>query len=224
MKIKRFANLRPVALVALGVFLGRGAHADTVADFDGISAQNNNPIDQSFGDYALASSVGVTVTGFGTPNIGVTWAGFGDPATEWEYYNDSVWSAGQLNHSIVGSGNDVTFAPNNASARVVVKSFNFHPYYDFATYGERFTYDVSVLSGATVLSGPIHVTFQSDGTKNHPVNINYTGTPGQTLKLRMSRVASALGAGEVEGSLGTLPPMILHLPNCRHRSFPPVRR
>ena len=66
MKIKRLANLRPVALVALGVFLGRGAHADTVVDFDGISGKNNAPIDQSFGDYALASSVGVTVTGFGS--------------------------------------------------------------------------------------------------------------------------------------------------------------
>src|SRR5258708_40292148 len=99
MKIKRLKNLRPVALLALGVFLGRGAHADTVIDFEGISGKNNVPIDQSFGDYAAASGTGVTVTGFGTPNIGLTWTGSGDPATEWEYYNDSVWSAGQLNHS-----------------------------------------------------------------------------------------------------------------------------
>src|SRR6267378_6532018 len=159
MKIKKLAKLRPVALVALGVFLGRGAQADTVVDFDGISGKNNVPIDQSFGDYATASSVGVTVTGFGTPNIGVTWAGFGDPATEWEYYNNSVWSAGQLNHSIVGSGNDVIFTPNSASARVVVESFNFFPYYAST---ERFTYDVSVLSGTNVVSGPIHLTFPSD--------------------------------------------------------------
>src|SRR5882724_416884 len=201
MKIKKLANLRPVALVALGVFLGRGARADTIIDFDTAPGPRNAPIAQSFGDYAAASSIGVTVTGFGTPNIGLTWAGFGDPATEWEYYNDSVWSAGQLNHSIVGSGNDITFTPNNASASMVIKSFNFHPYYDST---ERFTYDVSVLSGATVVSGPTQITFLSDATKAHPVTINYTGTPGQTLKLRMSRVASTLGGNEVEGGPGNI--------------------
>ena len=204
MKIKKLANLRPVALAAIGVFLGRGAQADTVVDFATVPGGNNAAIDQFFGDYAAASSDGVTVTGFGTPNIGLTWTGFGDPATRWEYYNDSVWSAGQLNHSVVGTANEIIFTPNSASASVVVKSFNFHPYYDFATYNERFTYDVSVLSGTNVLSGPMHITFQSDGTKNHPVNVNYTGAPGQIIKLRMSRVASALTGVEVEGFGGDI--------------------
>src|SRR5947208_1567027 len=202
MKIKR--KLYPLALTALGVFLGRGAQADTIIDFDARAGANNAGIFQDFGDYAAASSDGVTVTGFGTPNIGLTWQGMGDPATRWEFYNDSVWSAGQLNHSIVGTANQIIFTPDNASARVVVKSFNFHPYYDFATYGERFTYDVSVLSGATVVSGPLHVSFRSDGTKAHPININYTGAPGQTLKLRLARVASTLGTGEIEGDGGDI--------------------
>jgi hypothetical protein len=202
MKIKR--RLRPVALAAIGLFLGRGAQADTIIDFDIQPGPNNAAIDQSFGDYAAVSSDGVTVSGFGTPNIGLTWQGMGDPATRWEYYNDSVWSAGQLNHSIVGSANEIIFTPNNASARVVIKSFNFHPYYLFSDYNERFTYDVSILSGATVVSGPLHITFQSDGTKNHPVSFNYTGAPGQTLKLRMARVASALAGGEVEGFPGDI--------------------
>jgi hypothetical protein len=204
MKIKKYSKIKPAALAALGVFLGRGAQADTIIDFDTVTGPNNAAIDQSFGDFASASSDGVTVTGFGTPNIDLTWTGFGDPATRWEYYNDPVWSAGQLNHSIVGTANEITFTPNNATARVVVKSFNFHPYYAFADYNERFTYDVTVLSGTTVLSGPIHITFQSDGTKNHPVNLNYTGTPGQTLKLRMSRVASTLTGVEVEGFGGDI--------------------
>jgi len=47
-------------------------------------------------------------------------------------------------------------------------------------------------------------TFTSDGTENHPVNINYTGTPGQTLKLRLSRIASTLGAGEIESTAYSL--------------------
>jgi hypothetical protein len=49
------------------------------------------------------------------------------------------------------------------------------------------------------VSGPSNITFQSDSTKNHPVSINYTGSIGQTLILRLSRVASTLEVGEVEG-------------------------
>src|SRR5205085_8355378 len=173
--MKRIAIFHPAALVAMGVFLGRAAQADTIVDFDTVTPMNNAPILKPFGSYAAASSEGVTISGFGTPNIALNWTGIGDPATRWEYYNDPVWSAGQLNHSIVGSANDIAFSPNNASASVVVKSFNFHPYYLFSDYNERFTYDVSVLSGTTVVSGPIHVTFQSNPTKNHPDGINYTG-------------------------------------------------
>jgi hypothetical protein len=205
MKIKKLANLRPVAMIALGVFLGRGAQADTILDFETIPADqilNAAPgILQTFGDYAAASSDGVTVVGFGTPNIGLTWNAGGAGDARWDYYNDlltyNVWGgAGQLNDSLVGGFHSITFTPNSASARVVVKSFNFFPYY---VSSERFTYNVSVLSGATVVSGPTNITFLSDATKNHPVNINYTGTPGQTLKLRLDRVASTLGAGEIEG-------------------------
>jgi len=202
MKIKRKAILQRTALAALGVFLGRGAHADTIIDFDFSSPPGRNaPITHPFGDYAATSSDGVTVVGFGTPNIGVSWEATGDPATEWEYYNDSVWASGQLNHSIVGTANDIVFAPNNATAVPVIKSFNFHPYYDS---DERFTYDVSILSGTTVVSGPIHVTFRSDATKNHPVTLNYIGAPGQTLKLRMARVPSVLSGTEYEGVAGDI--------------------
>jgi hypothetical protein len=204
MKIKRPLNFRPIGLAVMGVFLGRGAQADTIIDFDTVSQPNNSAIVKPFGDYAAASSDGVTVTGFGTPNIGLNWVGFGDPATRWEYYTDSVWTAGQLNHSVVGTANEIVFTPNNATASVTIKSFNFHPYYDFASTGERFTFDVSVLSGTNVLSGPQHVTFKTDGAKDHPININFSGAAGQTLKLRMARVASTLAAGEVEGGGGNI--------------------
>jgi hypothetical protein len=199
MKIKRY--LRPAALGLMGVFLGRGAQADTVIDFDTSTQNNNSAIVAPFGSYATDSGESVTVTDFGTPNIGLTWVGTGDPATRWEYYNDSVWSAGQLNHSVPGTANEIVFTPDNAAASVVIKSFNFHPYYES---GERFTFDVSVLSGTNVLSGPTHITFQSDATKNHPVDLNFTGGPGQVLKLRMARVASTLGAGESEGGGGDI--------------------
>jgi hypothetical protein len=195
MKLKKFAKLRPGALIAIGVCLGRGAQADTVIDFNTAPGPVNATVDQALGDYVTASSDGVTVTGFGTPNIGLTWSAVGEGDTGWEYYNDSVWSAIQLNDSTVGSSHRLTFTPNSASARVVVKSFSFHPYYNST---ERFSYNVSVLAGTNLLSGPTLVSFLSNAAK-HPVSINATGAIGQTLKLRISRVASTLGASEVEG-------------------------
>ena len=188
------------------MFLGRAAQADTILDFNTVPADqpvNAAPgILQSFGDNAAASSDGVTVAGFGTPNIGLTWGVVGGGSeTRWDYYDDTatynVWGGiGQIQDSSVGNAHTLTFTPNSTSAAVVVKSFNFFPYYNST---ERFTYDVSVLDGATVVSGPIHLTFLSDATRNHPVSINYTGAVGHTLELRIARVADTLGAGEVEG-------------------------
>jgi len=202
MKIKKLRNVRPIALAALGVFLGRGAQADTILDFEVVppgQPLNDAPgILQSFGDNAAASSDGITVSGFGTPNIGLTWGavGFGD--TRWDYYNDggSVWNATQLNDSAVDTRHNLTFTPNSASASVVVKSLNFHPYY-IST--EKFTYNVSVLAGTNVVSGPTNISFVSDSAK-HLVSMNYTGAVGQTLKLRIDRLPSTLSGGEVEGS------------------------
>ena len=208
MKIRK--HLRPAGLVALGVFLGRGAHADTTLDFNSDAASctppqienpNAPPGITNFGNYAAASSGGVTVSaGFGTPNIGIVWGGIPSPDTRWEYYNDSltfnVWQAVQLQGSAIGTTHKLSFVPNSSSAGAAIKSFNFHGYYND---NERFTYRISVTSGTNVLFGPITNTFLSDGTKNHPVNINYVGAPGQTLKLRINRIASNLGAGEVEG-------------------------
>jgi len=205
MKIRKLRNLRAGALIALGVFLGRGAQADTILDFASLPpGQVNNcntacgGILQGFGGYAAASSAGVTVAGFGTPNIGLMWGAIGASDTHWDYYLNWLTDpgAGQLNNSDVGYLHDLTFAPNNALASVVIESFNFFPYY---VSTERFTYDVSVLAGTNVVSGPTNYTFVSDATNDHPVSINFTGAPGETLKLRIARVPSTLGAGEVEG-------------------------
>ena len=152
--MKRFPYFRP-ALVALGVFLGRAAQADTILNFDATPANqpNNNPVLQTFGDTATNSSDGIAVSGFGTPNIDLTWAANGAPDARWDYYNDggAVWTAVQLNGSYVGGSHSIIFTPNSASARVVIKSFKFHPYY---VSTERFTYNVSVVAGTNVLSGP----------------------------------------------------------------------
>ena len=200
MKIKKLGCLRP-AMVALGVFLGRGAQAETVLDFETVPAGqplNAAPgILQSFGDNAAASSDGLTVTGFGTPNIGLTWAGAGFADTRWDFYNDggAVWNAAQLNDSAVGTIHTLTFKPESASVRVVVNSFNFHPYY---ISDERFTYEVRVMAGTNVVSGPTNVSFVSDAAK-HLVSLNHTGALGQTLTLRLDRLVSTLTGNEVEG-------------------------
>src|SRR5690349_7950692 len=108
MKIKRLRKLSPAALTAVGVFLGHGAQADTILDFNTVPPDQPNNcttisstcsgILQTFGDNAAASSDGVTVSGFGTPNIGLSW-GFVGTATQysiWDYYNDgSFWMVGQ---------------------------------------------------------------------------------------------------------------------------------
>lgn len=208
-------------MIAVGVFLGRGAHADTTINFnctpvccngsiltDCIPPQINNPNAPpgitNYANFVSASSPGIAVSGFGTPNIGITWGSDNWPTTRWEYYNKTggdVWGDGgsgvvQLQDSEVGTTEQLTFTPNNPSASVVFESFDFFGYYND---NERFTYNVKIASGTNVLSSTLY-TFLSDGAEDHPVNINYTGAPGQTLKLELQRVASTLGAGEVEGN------------------------
>lgn len=199
MKMKKLKNLRPGALVALGVFLGRGANADTTIDFDAYppGGVRNGTIFQTFGDNASASSEGVTVSGFGTPNINLTWQGSG---ASWQFYIDSVWAAGQLDSSNVGDRNELVLAPNTPLAAAVIKSFNFHPYY---VSNERYAYDVSVLTNGVVASGPVNYNFKAESTKV-PVSINYTGAIGQTLTLRLARVISSPVDPEFEGAGGNI--------------------
>jgi len=207
MKIKKLSLLRYGGLVAFGVFLGRGAQADTTLDFNTQPPDQlqNAALNQTFGDYAAVSSNGVTVSGFGTPNIGLTWSAFGgDALTEWEYYLGGPWASAQLNNSYIGATFRLTFVPNNPSAAAVIKSFNFFPYY---VSNETYAYNVRVLAGSTVVSGPTHISFKSDAAADHKVSFNYTGAAGQTLKLEITRVACTpgeLGGSGVEGSEGDI--------------------
>lgn len=188
-------HVKTALLAALGAILGLSAPADTVLNFDTLppTQGQNAAIIQSFGDTASASSEGVSVVGFGTPNIGLTWQATGG---RWDFYIDSVWASAQLDSSNVGDSHEVVFTPNNPGVSVIIKSFNFFPYY---LSNERYTYDMTVLSGGIVVSGPVRVTFLADNLSDHPANINYDGGAGQTLTLRIARVESTLGEGEVEG-------------------------
>jgi hypothetical protein len=196
MKRSKVGSFKPLAIVAVGVVLGRGAQADTILDFDALppGQVNNAQILAGFGGNAGASSPGVSVSGLGTPDITLTLGssvgGTGGSTTRWDYYNDAVWSAGQLNGSTIGSFHSILFTPG-ASAAVSLESFNFHPYYVSA---ETFDYNWSVLDGATVLTGG-SISFNSDATKNHSVNINFTGGVGEALTLMLDRTGGS-GSGQ----------------------------
>lgn len=196
MKRRTLSRLMPATIVSVGVVLGRGAQADTILDFNALppGQVNNAQIIAGFGSNASASSPGVTVSGLGTPDISLTLGssvgGTGGSTTRWDYYIDTVWGAGQINGSTVGSFHSILFTPG-AGAAVTLNSFNFHPYYVSA---ETFDYGWSVLAGATVLTSGT-ISFISDATKNHAANVNFTGGLGQALTLRIDRTGGT-GSGQ----------------------------
>jgi hypothetical protein len=203
MKKNKLCRLKPILLVAVGVFLGRAAQAqNTILTFDiAPGGQANNAVILSgFGSFASSSTAGVSVSGGGTPNVGLTWGftavagggGGGGNNVEWDYYNGGVWNAVQLNNSGVnntGSGtasHQLTFAPTGGFA-VQLNSFALHGYYNSS---ETYDYTWSVLSGLTTLASGTY-SFTSDGTGNHPININYTGGSGEVLVLDILRTGGS---------------------------------
>ncbi|HKS37020.1 MAG TPA: hypothetical protein VJW76_07515 [Verrucomicrobiae bacterium] len=184
-------SLKPLALAAAGVFLGRAAFADTLLTFDASppGQGQNAQILQTFGDNAADSSPGVLVTGVGTPDIRLNWQSTGG---RWDYYIDAVWSAGQLDSSGIADLHEIVFTPS-APAAVIIKSFNFHPYYDNTL---DYSYDWRVLDGGNVLTNG-SLTFICDATRNHPVTINYQGSLGQVLTLQLERTGGSDGTQNI---------------------------
>jgi hypothetical protein len=188
------SKLGLLAATAVGVFLARGAQADTILTFDALpSGQGQNAsVLQGFGDNVGSAGPGTSVEGFGTPDIALTWGPPGPGSPRWDYYIDAVWSAGQLDGSAVDTSHTILFTPTPSTA-VSVKSFNFHPYY---ANGLNYAYDWSVLDGNTVLASGA-LTFDCDATKNHPVEINYSGNLGQSLTLRITRTGGSDGTQNI---------------------------
>src|SRR6185369_15349223 len=182
----------------------------TILTFDGYSSDTAIP--DSFGDNVTANTTGITVISNGTPDINLAWAATGDAGTEWEFYNDGVWSAAQLNSCDVGEYYDLHFAPTN-NAAVVIQSFKFHGYYNDS---ERFTFGMEIWDNGELLTNWTY-TFLSDGTKDHQVNVNFTGQPGHELVLSFNRNASTLGGGEVEGD-----PYDIAVDDINFSEIPPV--
>jgi len=203
-------NLLRVAAITSVLTMSMVVRADTILTFDTVAPPqfHNAAIPQSFGDNASSSSSGIIVTGIGTPDINLTWGATNNPANasspsqRWDYYSiasEDFWRLAQLNQSRVNDAHELTFTPANA-ARVVIKSFNFHGYYPSVLnptnslyYQERFTYRWDVLdTNLTSLAGATY-SFLSNSNKDHQVSINYTGSNGQPLILRLTRIASTLG-------------------------------
>lgn len=90
MKRQKLSVLKPVALVATGVFLGHGAYATTWITFQGFDTDNINISEiANYGDNVAASSpdytVSVGVGGIlGTPAIGLTWGAGYQSYTAWD--------------------------------------------------------------------------------------------------------------------------------------------
>src|SRR6266700_3115318 len=109
MKRSKLSHLKFLG-AAVGVLLGRGAQADTILTFDARPSgqANNAQVAQSFGDNVSGPGNGIAVSGFATPNVALTWS-TGVGGGEWDYYVDSVWSAGQLDGSSVGTTHRIIF-------------------------------------------------------------------------------------------------------------------
>ena len=191
------SNAYGSATSAVAVVVVNAEPVGTFLTFDGFSSDTSIP--NSFGDNATASTTGVTVFSNGTPDIDLAWAATGGAGTEWQFYNDGVWSAAQLNSCDVGDYYDLHFAPADG-ASVVIKSFKFHGYYND---NERFTFGMEIWDNGNLLTN-WNYTFLSDGTKNHEVDVNFTGQPGHELVLSFNRNTSTLGGGEVEGDAGDI--------------------
>jgi len=199
-----------VSAAALALLIPGRLTADTILTFDTVTPPqfHNSPITQVFGDNASASASGIVVTGIGTPDVDLAWGATNNPsnastpAQRWDYYSigsEDFWRVAQLNQSRVGDAHEIKFTPANG-AKVVLKSFNFQGYYPMVQapsnslyYQERFSYRWDVLdTNLNSLLGA-NYSFLSNSNKDHPVNINYTGTGGQPLILRLTRTASTLG-------------------------------
>ena len=206
MKRSKLAQFKPLAVVAVGVLVGRGAQAqNTILTFDSFPAgQGNNAIiNPGFGSNASTSSAGVSVTGGGTPDISLTWGftavagggGGGGNNVEFDYYIAGPWSGAQLNNSGVNNTGAGTAAHTISltplpSVAVQLNSFKFHGYYNST---ETFDYTWSVMDGVSTLASG-NYSFTSDGTKNHLVNIGYTGGFGESLSLNILRTGGSGGA------------------------------
>jgi hypothetical protein len=210
MKTRTLTSGFQTCAAALGIVVTLPAFADTVLNFDTVTPPqfHNAPITQAFGDNASSSGSGIVVTGIGTPDIDLTWGATNNPsnasspAQRWDYYSissEDFWRVAQLNQSRVGDAHEIKFTPANG-AKVVLKSFNFYGYYPVVQapsnslyYQERFTYRWDVFdTNFNALVGATY-SFLSNSNKDHPININYTGTGGQPLILRLTRLASTLG-------------------------------
>ena|GEM_PF-1337074 len=174
--------------------------SQTILNFNDLPAgqTQNAAVINGFGNNATTTSAGVTVIGRGTPDIALTFAGDAN-GSHWDYYIDSTWRAAQLDENSVqfNVAWNLTFTPSSTTA-AKINGFTFHPYPTANNWHLTFRVEVLDAVSSSVLLSMTN-SFSEDGTKSHWNNINYAGTNGQALKLRITRIAgAALSSGEIE--------------------------
>jgi hypothetical protein len=97
------------------------------------------------------SGDGISVANGATPNIGLTWR---SPASsDWEFYDDAEWKAGQLNGFYTNGTFAITFTPDPGFG-VLVNSFVFDDYAAFGG-GNQFSWTLfeNTIGGTVIASG-----------------------------------------------------------------------
>jgi hypothetical protein len=200
MRIADFVNVR-LAVASISVACCGIAYADTVLDFGSLpdGQANGAMVISGFGSFASTSSPGVTVTGFGTPDIGLTWGQTpnGSNPIQWNYYSGGTfgsWSAAQLYNSFytntapTTTPHTLTFTPSGDAA-VQINSFQFVTE-ELGEVGdtEVFDYTWTIIDANTSqqLDQGIVTEFGASDTPID-VNIGYTGGNGEPLTLELLR-------------------------------------
>ena len=131
-----------VIALAIGLMFGVSAVQASIITFDGKGT--NVTIPDTFGDDISSNGTGYNISNGATPNIDLTWNGV------WDFYNDSEWSAGQLQGYDVGVTHEVVFTPDSGY-QVNVDSFVFDDYAGYAQ-GNKFNW-IILGDGSELASG-----------------------------------------------------------------------
>lgn len=191
----RILQLPLLCLVCSGLFCDL-ANATTVT-FNNAAAGDNADIALNYGSNITGNATGfVTTDGSGaTPNVGLTW--LGNIPNEWEYHAGSFWNHESPVH-VLQMDHGAGVPPTDNIAEVV-----FSP-----EAGRAVTINSFLLVGASDQTSAPQVTWEVVGTgisgselvtpgsvTGNPVNVGFTGVPGQPYTLRFMHVPGSGGSG-----------------------------
>jgi hypothetical protein len=145
---ERSEVMKRTILVLAAFFLLAGSAQATTLTFEGMG--KNALISSIWGSNIAADQTGISIANGATPTVGLTWSATGGT---WEFYNDKVWTAAQMDSFGKGDQFDLLFTPA-AGYAVQVQSFVFDDYNAYQG-GSTFTWQLfkDSASGALINSG-----------------------------------------------------------------------